>query len=91
MGRVETVAGAAGGVKYICGVSKQETRVFAEELCKILIQEDRVIPGNFIYMTDIMYNPEIVHKAGVILASAFNEVRYRLCSNSRNQRNTTGV
>ena len=74
MGRVETVAGAAGGVKYICGVSKQETRVFAEELCKILIQEDRVIPGNFIYMTDIMYNPEIVHKAGVILASAFNEL-----------------
>ncbi len=33
-------------------------------------------------MTDIMYNPEIVHKAGVILASAFNELTYRLCSNS---------
>ncbi|MGH4049920.1 MAG: pur operon repressor [Clostridium sp.] len=72
MGRVETVAGAAGGVKYICGVSKEESSEFAEELCKILIEKDRVIPGNFIYMTDIMYNPEIVHKAGVILASAFN-------------------
>lgn len=74
MGKIETVAGAAGGVKYICGVSKQESDIFAEELCKILAQKDRVIPGNFIYMTDIMYNPEIVHKAGVILASAFNKL-----------------
>jgi len=74
MGRVETVAGASGGVKYICGVSNQESRIFAEELCKILIQKDRVIPGNFIYMTDIVYNPQIVHKAGVILASAFSGI-----------------
>jgi purine operon repressor len=74
MGRVETLAGAAGGVKYICGVSKIESRIFADELCEILSQKDRIIPGNFIYMTDIMYNPEIVHKAGVILASAFREL-----------------
>ena len=74
MGRVETVAGAAGGVKYICGVSNEESIIFANELCEVLSHKDRIIPGNFIYMTDIMYNPEIVHKAGVILASAFNEL-----------------
>jgi purine operon repressor len=72
MGRVETVAGAAGGVKYICGVSKIESETFVDELCEILSQEDRIVPGNFIFMTDIMYNPEIVHKIGVILASAFS-------------------
>jgi purine operon repressor len=71
MGKVETVAGAAGGVRYICGISDLESRIFADELCVILRQKDRLIPGNFIYMTDIMYNPEIVHKAGVILASSF--------------------
>lgn len=75
MGKVETVAGAAGGVRYVCGISQEESRVFADELCEILRQKDRVIPGNFIYMTDIMYNPEIVHKAGVILASAFSELQ----------------
>ena len=74
MGRVETVAGAAGGVRYICGVSQRESKIFADELCEILTHKDRVIPGNFIYMTDIMYNPQIVHKAGVILASAFSEL-----------------
>lgn len=74
MGRVETVAGAAGGVKYICGISNIESGIFADGLCEILTQKDRIIPGNFIYMTDIMYNPEIVHKAGIILASAFSEL-----------------
>ena len=74
MGRVETVAGAAGGVKYICGISSTESTAFAEELCEILRDKDRLIPGNFIYMTDIMYNPQIVHKAGVILASSFSEL-----------------
>ncbi len=72
MGRVETVAGAAGGVRYICGMSQNESKIFIDELCETLTQKDRIVPGNFIYMTDIMYNPEIVHKAGVILASAFN-------------------
>ena len=74
MGKVETVAGAAGGVKYICGISQQESERFANELCEVLRDTDRLIPGNFIYMTDIMYNPEIVYKAAVILASAFNHL-----------------
>jgi purine operon repressor len=74
MGRVETVAGAAGGVRYICGVSNVESEKFAEGLCEILSEKDRIIPGNFIYMTDVMYNPEIVHKAGKILATAFSEL-----------------
>lgn len=71
MGRVETVAGAAGGVKYVCGMSKKDKDKLIDELCTILREKDRIIPGNFIYMTDIMYNPEIIRKAGLILASAF--------------------
>jgi purine operon repressor len=71
MGRVHTVSGAAGGVKYVCGISDQERNEFAEELCTILTEKDRIVPGNFIYMTDIMYNPDIIRKAGLILAAAF--------------------
>ncbi len=60
MGRIETVSGAAGGVKYVCGISKEERESFVNELCSILREKDRIIPGNFIYMTDIMYNTEII-------------------------------
>lgn len=71
MGKVETIAGAAGGIKYIPGIKREGAKEFAEELCKLLKDESRIIPGNFIYMTDLMYNPKIISKAGVILSSEF--------------------
>lgn len=71
VGNVETVSGAAGGVKYVCGLSKEKSREFAEGLCIILKNRERIIPGNFLYMTDIMFNPRIIYTAGVILASKF--------------------
>lgn len=71
MGKIETISGAAGGIKYVCGISNEKNREFAEKLCIILKNKERIIPGNFLYMTDIMFNPEIIYKAGIILASAF--------------------
>lgn len=73
MGRIETISGAAGGVKYVCGISHSDRESFAKELCEILREKDRIIPGNYIYMTDIMYNPDIIKKAGLVLASAFSD------------------
>ncbi|MGL5353978.1 MAG: pur operon repressor, partial [Clostridium sp.] len=78
MGRVETIAGAAGGIKYIPGIGQEDSIKFANELCELLRDETRIVPGNFIYMTDLMYNPKIISKAGVILSSMFKaaEVDY---------------
>jgi pur operon repressor, Bacillus subtilis type len=73
IGRVETISGASGGVKYVVGVGYEESKKFAESLCQLMSDGTRIIPGNFIYMTDIMYNPEVIHKAGAILASHFIE------------------
>ncbi|MBA5851964.1 pur operon repressor [Clostridium sp. cel8] len=71
IGKVETVSGAAGGVKYICGISQEKSLEFAENLCIILKNKDRIIPGNFLYITDIMFNPRIIYTAAIILASKF--------------------
>lgn len=78
MGGVETISGASGGVKYVCGLSEEKSREFANKLCGILADKDRVIPGNFLYVTDIMCDPKIISTAGVILASKFigNNVDY---------------
>ena len=78
MGKVETIAGAAGGIKYIPGIENESRKKFAEDLCEMLKDESRIVPGNFIYMTDLMYNPQIISKAGVILSSVFcnNDVDY---------------
>lgn len=78
LGGVETISGAAGGVKYVCGLSEEKSMEFANRLCAILADKDRVIPGNFLYVTDIMSNPQIIATAGIILASKFirNNVDY---------------
>ena len=74
MGKVETISGAAGGIKFIPEIGKEKVKEFALELCELLKDDGRVIAGNFIYMTDLMYNPDIIRKAAVILSSCFQEL-----------------
>ena len=66
MGKVETISGAAGGIKFIPEIGKEKVKEFALELCELLKDDGRVIAGNFIYMTDLMYNPDIIRKAAVV-------------------------
>lgn len=73
MGKVNTISGAAGGIKFVAGISEAEKEKFAEELCDLLSDKGRVVAGNFIYMTDLMYNPQVIGKAGLILSSFFEE------------------
>lgn len=72
-GLVETIPGAAGGVKYIPGISNEEENKFTESLCKMLNRKERIIPGGFIYMNDIIYSPELSSKIGLILAQKFQD------------------
>lgn len=74
MGKVETISGAAGGIKYIPGIGYDKGQDFALKLCNLLKDDERVIAGNFIYVTDLMYNPDIIGKAGVILSSCFKNM-----------------
>lgn len=74
MGKIETVAGAAGGVKFINNISNSEKELFLEEICSTLREKWRVIPGNFLYITDIAYNPALIHNAAVALASKFSQL-----------------
>jgi len=69
-GEIETVAGASGGVRYlpypICGGKE-----FVSGICDILHQPDRVLPGGYLYVSDILSNPDKVNKMGKLLASQF--------------------
>lgn len=75
MGKIETVAGAAGGIKFINERSKVDKVQFIEELCENLRDKKRVVPGNFLYITDIAYNPSLIQNAAIILASEFKELQ----------------
>ncbi|MFR1709940.1 MAG: pur operon repressor [Clostridium sp.] len=74
MGKIETVAGAAGGIRFINEKSSADKKQFLEDLCEALRQKSRVVPGNFLYITDIAYNPSIIQNAAIILASKFKDM-----------------
>ncbi|MFU0824399.1 pur operon repressor [Clostridium sp.] len=74
MGSVETISGAAGGIKYKYGISDEKIEEFAKNLCIILQDKQRIVPGEFLYISDIMFNPGIISTAAVILASKFKDL-----------------
>ncbi|MCR1899008.1 pur operon repressor [Irregularibacter muris] len=71
LGTIETIAGAAGGVKYVPLVTPERAGFFLEKVCKKLEDPQRIMPGGFIYMTDIISSPSMVETMGEILASQF--------------------
>ncbi len=72
-GMIETIAGASGGVKYRIRVPEQQKVHFKEEVVRYLTDPSRIVPGNFLYVTDLMMNPRIVGQAGAILAEHFQD------------------
>lgn len=71
MGKIETLSGAAGGVKYVPVLSKEEEKAFLEEVSRKLRDPNRIIPGGFLYYTDILYMPDTVDKLGRIIAGKY--------------------
>ena len=73
LGQVETVTGAAGGVRYRPVVSPEKARRVVFELCRRLSGPERVLPGGFLYYSDVLSDPEIVSGIGEIIATRFYE------------------
>ena len=71
MGTIETISGASGGVRYIPRLSKERVADSVKDLCTELSRKERILPGGYLYMLDIIYNPEIISEIGKILAGQF--------------------
>ncbi|MGL5751354.1 MAG: pur operon repressor [Paraclostridium sp.] len=69
LGKVITISGAAGGVKYIPKTSKTENEEFLMELCEKISDKSRILSGGFLYLIDLIYDPTIASKIGKIFAS----------------------
>ncbi|WP_240842993.1 pur operon repressor [Acidaminobacter sp. JC074] len=78
LGKIETITGAAGGVKYIPIISLEKKSEIIENLKNELSKESRRIPGGFLYLADILYDPSFVQELGAIFAEEFysKEVDY---------------
>ena len=71
IGSLITVPGAAGGVKYMVRSNAEEAEAVIEDLCQVMNSPERLLPGGYLYMNDILGNPQLMNKVGRLIASAY--------------------
>ncbi len=72
LGTIETLTGASGGIRYLPMYSDEETTRLVERLCAELTRKERILPGGYLYMLDMIYNPDIVSDIARVFAGCFN-------------------
>lgn len=70
-GTLETTLGVSGGVRYLPGCDKQRASRLVADLCGALSQPERLLPGGFLYMADIMFSPAWASLIGELFCSRF--------------------
>ncbi len=71
IGTLLTVPGAAGGVKYIPKMKQAEAEEFVQTLGQSLANPERILPGGYVYLTDMLGKPSVLSKVGKLFASVF--------------------
>ncbi len=71
LGVVETVAGAAGGVRYRAIPSPARAKRVLSALAKRLQEPGRMLPGGFLYTSDVTAESETAQALGEILATPY--------------------
>jgi purine operon repressor len=74
IGYLKRTAGSAGGVMYIPEASRDNGIAFVEQLCERLKDPNRILPGGYLYMSDILGEPTTVREIGRIFASKFYDL-----------------
>lgn len=72
LGKVETIAGAAGGVKYIPFMSNEKKVTILRQICEKIAENKRIIPGGYLYIADVLYDPAFIKDIGEMFAEMFS-------------------
>jgi len=73
LGKIETLPGAAGGVRYVPKLSGAEIFTRIDRLCQKISDPGRILPGGFLYLSDITSDPVVIHDIGEMFAAYFAE------------------
>jgi purine operon repressor len=71
LGLIETTAGAGGGVKLIPYISDRVAEELLNSICDKLKDKNRILGSGFLYTSDIMFDSNLVKRAGEIFARRF--------------------
>jgi purine operon repressor len=71
LGAIETIPGASGGVRLIPFIGDSKIKNVLRPLCDELSKKERILPGGYLYMLDVIFNPEKISEIGAIFAAKF--------------------
>jgi purine operon repressor len=74
MGTLETVSGAAGGVRYFPYHSPESINHCLTAVAKRFQEPDRIIAGGFLYMSDILFDSTLMAVIGEIFLTKFRHM-----------------
>ncbi|GAF66523.1 pur operon repressor [Bacillus sp. TS-2] len=69
-GSLLTIPGASGGVKYIPKVGKEEASELVDSIIEQLAVSDRILPGGYLYMMDVLGSPRFNKMVGRLFSGA---------------------
>ena len=70
-GRIETISGVKGGVKFVPLISAEESLKILNDTKLRLEEKDRMLGGGFLYTSDLMFDPKYAKGFGRIFAKHF--------------------
>ncbi len=71
LGQIETLAGAAGGVRFRPVLSREEAYRQVESISQTLCDPQRMLAGGYLYWSDILSSPDIARRMGHIIAGEY--------------------
>ena len=73
-GRIESIQGVGGGIRYIPGISADRIRKLQAELIEALSDTTRMLGGKYLYTSDIMFNGHFDTEIARIFAQKFHSL-----------------
>lgn len=71
IGELETISGAAGGARFIPRINRNKQVTMIEDLIQAIDHSERLLPGGFIYLSDILGEPKWLKVIGKVIANQY--------------------
>lgn len=74
LGVLQTTAGANGGAMFIPKISVERAKDIIADFKTDLEANERLLPGGYLYMSDIMGNPKMMNDIGDLIATMYGDL-----------------
>lgn len=71
LGTIITTAGASGGVTFKPIMSKEEAQEVVDDVIGMLQEKERLLPGGYLFLSDLVGNPKLLNKVGKLIATIY--------------------